>query len=296
MIKQFFFFSFLVFFSLSGFSQSKLRYRYELIGGIGPTGFLGDLGGSYANGTHLIKDYNVLATRYCLNAGVRYTTHSRFALKTMLSTAMVSGNDYLSQNAIRKNRNLNFRSPIVELSMQAEYYFVSDAPRNQFTKSRSRRKKIAIYAFAGIGTFYYDPKEQLADKHWYEVRQYHTEGQGLPGGPKQFSTLSMAVPFGLGFRKKINNRWSMGAEFGIRKTFTDYIDGVSGTYYDKAKLTQAYGVTAAALADPNLGKIDGATMAGQQRGNSKYKDCYMFLTINIGYKIGAKQHRNKVRF
>ena len=84
-------------------------------------------------------------------------------------------------------------------------------------------------------------------------------------------------------------------EFGIRKTFTDYIDGVSGNYYDQAKLIKAYGPIAGALADPNLGKIDGATMAGQERGNPRYKDTYMFLTVNVGYKF-TKSHRTRAKF
>ena len=250
-------------------------------------------------GTHLVKDYNFLATRYCANAGIRYKINPKLALKSMLSYAMVSGNDALSHDVIRNNRNLNFRSPIIELSVQTEYYLLTENSRNLFTPSGfklKKRKSLTLYIFAGIAAFYYNPFEKLNDQKWYAVKNYHLEGQGLPGGPKQFSNFSIAIPLGIGIRKKINNLWSIGVEFGIRKTFTDYIDGVSGSYYDKTKLTQAYGSIAATLADPNLGKIDGATMPGQQRGNSSYKDSYMLLSINISYKIIAKQHRKKVRF
>jgi hypothetical protein len=216
----------------------------------------------------------------------------------MLNFAMVSGNDDLSKDSIRQNRNLNFRSPIIELSVQAEYYFFSEVAKNLYTigglKSRKKKKKLSGYIFAGIGTFYYSPHEKL-DGAWYSVRKYHLEGQGLPGGAKQFSNFNIALPIGLGFKEAINKKWSIGAEFGYRKTFTDYIDGVSHNYYDKTKLTQAYGPTAAALADPNLGHISGATNAGQERGNPKYKDSYMFLTVTIGYKF-AKQHRTRAKF
>jgi hypothetical protein len=217
----------------------------------------------------------------------------------MLSFAMVSGNDALSKDAIRQNRNLNFRSPIIELSVQAEYYFISEVAKNLYTigglNSRKKRRKLSAYVFGGIGTFYYNPKEQL-NGIWYSVRKYHVEGQGLPGGPKQFSNVNVAIPIGLGFKEQLDKRLSVGFEFGIRKTFTDYIDGVSGTYYDRTKLIQAYGPIAAALADPNLGKIDGATNTGQKRGDSKYKDSYMFLTFNVGYKFGKKSHRTRAKF
>ncbi len=290
----------LILFSLSTFSQSKKKSKYEFIAGVGPTGFLGDLGGSFSNGTHFVKDYNLLSTRYCIDAGLRYKPlTSRCALKSMLSFAMVSGDDKNSKDLIRQNRNLNFRSPIVELSVQGEYYLINNVTKNRYTitgaNSGKKRTKLSIYVLAGIGIFYYNPKE-LYNGHWYSIRKYHLEGQGLPGGAKQFSNFNLALPVGLGYKEEISRRVSIGVEFGLRKTFTDYIDGVSGNYYDKTKLSQAYGATAAALADPNLGRIDGATMAGQQRGNPKYKDSYMFLTINIGYKLVVKPSRTRAKF
>jgi hypothetical protein len=298
MKRQFIIFSYLLLVSGLAFSQSRIKYKYEFIGGIGPSGFLGDLGGSYGNGSHFIKDYNILSSRFCLDGGVRYKLNQRFSVKGMLSFAMVSGSDALSKDAIRQNRNLNFRSPIVELSAQAEYYFFSEVSKNLYTigglKSRKKKKKLSGYIFAGVGTFYYSPAEKL-NGVWYNVRKYHVEGQGLPGGPKQFSNFNIALPIGIGFKEVINKKWSIGAEFGYRKTFTDYIDGVSHNYYDKTKLTQAYGPIAAALADPNLGRIPGATNAGQERGNPKFKDSYMFLTITVGYKF-AKQHRTRAKF
>ncbi len=298
MKKQLIIFNYLLLISVFAFSQSRTKYKYEFIGGIGPSGFLGDLGGSYGSGSHFIKDYNLLSSRFCFDAGVRYKIAPRFAVKGMLSLAMVSGNDDLSKDMIRQNRNLNFRSPIIELSAQAEYYFFSEVSKNLYTigglKSKKKKKKLSGYIFAGVGTFYYSPAEKL-NGVWYSIRKYHVEGQGLPGGPKQFSNFNIALPIGLGFKESINKKWSVGAEFGYRKTFTDYIDGVSHNYYDKTKLTQAYGPISAALADPNLGHIPGATLAGQERGNPKFKDSYMFLTVTIGYKF-AKQHRTRAKF
>ena len=291
-------FLFFAFLSLLTFSQTRNKYKYELLGGIGPAGFMGDLGGAPRNGTHFIRDYNFSSTRFNIDAGVRYRNNSNFAFKGMLTYAMVSGSDALTKDIIRHNRNLNFRSPIIELSGQVEYYFINEKTKNLYSiaglKSKKKRRKFAPYIFAGVGFFFYNPKEELNGK-WYSVRKNHTEGQGLPGGPKQFSNFNVAIPLGLGFRYTVNKRWSVGAEFGIRKTFTDYIDGVSGKYYDNTKIAQAYGATAAALADPNLGNIPSATTAGQERGNPKYKDSYMFLTINVGYKF-TKQHRTRAKF
>ncbi|HEX7415547.1 MAG TPA: DUF6089 family protein [Bacteroidia bacterium] len=303
-MKKIFFISLVFcFISLVSFAQVRDRYKYEFLGGIGPVGFLGDVGGGKGNGTHFLNDYNFNSTRFNINAGIRYKRISPFGFKAMLTYAMVSGSDALTDNVIRHNRNLNFRSPIVELSFQGEYYFINEKRKNLYSigglKSKKKKKKFAPYIFAGVGVFFYNPKEELAGK-WYGLRKYHVEGQGLPGGPKQYNDVSVCIPVGLGFKYVVNKRWSIGAEFGVRKTFTDYIDGVSTRYYDKAKLLQAYGATAVALADPSLGIIKGATNpsvdgTGAQRGNPKYKDSYMFFTINVGYKF-SKQHRTRAKF
>lgn len=290
---------------LSGltFAQTRNKYKYEFLGGIGPTGFLGDLGGANQNGSHFLRDYNFNSTRFNINAGVRYKKSSRFGFKAMLTYAMVSGSDAYTSDKIRHNRNLNFRSPILELTAQVEYYFINEKSKKLYSisglRSKNKNRKVTAYLFSGIGVFYYNPKEELNGK-WYSVRQYHVEGQGLPGGPKQFSNFNVAIPIGIGFRYAVSKRLSIGAELSVRKTFTDYIDGVSGRYYDKVKLQQAYGPTAVALADPSLGTIPGATSpngdgVGAQRGNPKYKDSYMFFTINVGYKF-AKQHRTRAKF
>jgi len=290
---------------LSGltFAQTKNKYKYEFIGGLGLTGFLGDLGGSDQSGSHFLKDYNFNTTRFNVNAGVRYKKGARFGFKGMLAYGVVSGDDALTEDRTRHNRNLNFRSSILELSAQVEFYFIGEKSKNLYSisglRSKKKKRNLTAYLFSGVGIFYYNPKEELNGK-WYSIRKYHIEGQGLPGGPKQFSNFNVAIPLGVGFRYMVNKRWSIGGELSFRKTFTDYIDGVSGRYYDQAKLTAAYGPIAAALADPNKGKIPGATSpngdgSGAERGNPKYKDSYMFLTVTVGYKF-AKQHRTRAKF
>src|ERR1700756_1582281 len=157
-MKKIILFIFVVLLWVPGFSQTKKKYKYEFIGGIGPTGFLGDLGGSYSNGSHFVKDYNVLSTRYCLNAGLRYKPYaSKFATKAMLSVARVSGNDDNSKDVIRQNRNLNFQSTIVEFSVQGEFYLINDAVKNRYTisglHSRKKKTKLSVYIFGGVGVF-----------------------------------------------------------------------------------------------------------------------------------------------
>jgi hypothetical protein len=156
-----------------------------------------------------------------------------------------------------------------------------------------------LYAFAGAGAFYFNPKGQTADGQWVELRPLRTEGQGLPGGPKPYSNYSYNVLAGAYYKFTVNKVWSVGLEFCFRKTFTDYIDDVSTRYYDPAALTAAYGPLSAQMADPSLGVIPSATSpAGDgtaaQRGDSQ-RDSYMSLEVTVGYIFKKKRKSARLR-
>jgi hypothetical protein len=153
----------------------------------------------------------------------------------------------------------------------------------------------------GIGGFYYNPKGLNSQAAWVALKPLHTEGQGLDGGPKQYSNFSLSIPMGGYYKLTINKIWSVGVEFSYRKTLTDYIDDVSGTYYDPTKLEAAYGPMSAQMSDPSKGRLDpnspfySATSPGgygqaAQRGD-RQKDAYMSLEISVSY-IFKKQRRS----
>ena len=56
------------------------RLRYEFFGGIGVTGFLGDLGGADQIGTHALKDMELSMTRPAFTIGGRYSILRRLAV------------------------------------------------------------------------------------------------------------------------------------------------------------------------------------------------------------------------
>ena len=89
--------------------------RLEFIAGGGATGFLGDLGGQNTPGKPFIFDYEPTTTRYSVSAGARYFLREFQAVRGYLTYAEVQGSDELTEYPNRKYRNLNFKSPIVEL-------------------------------------------------------------------------------------------------------------------------------------------------------------------------------------
>jgi hypothetical protein len=77
----------------------------------------------------------------------------------------------------------------------------------------------------------------------------------------------------------------IGLEYGIRKTFTDYIDDASKTYYDNSTLAIENGALSALMADKSTKDFPYITAAGEQRGDPRDKDSYMFAIISINYKL-----------
>jgi hypothetical protein len=285
----------------------RKRYKYELVFSTGATNFLGDVGGSNTVGTHFLKDFNLSVTRPNVGFGVRYKTNRYWAAKVDLLWAQVNGDDKLSKEPYRNNRNINFKSPIVELSGRLEGYFTKDQGGHLYRLKNvhgMKRKDLQAFGFIGIGAFWFNPKGQYTDGKWYALRPLGTEGQGLPGGAKTYSPVSMCIPIGLGMKWGFDQKWSIGLDYGMRYTLTDYIDDVSTRYYDNAAILKAKGPIAAYFADPSIARYppgvphfptQDVTAAGQERGNPKYKDAYMFMCVTVNYKIPYKR-RTRSKF
>jgi hypothetical protein len=291
----------------NNFSATKAKVRKEYILGIGACNFLGELGGANQIGTNFVKDLEFSATRPSLALGMRYKFKSRWGVKGGFYYQLLSGSDKLTQEPYRNNRNLSFRSNVFELSAQAEFYFTKEQSGHLYKIKNAKGMKnydMQAYLFVGIGGFYYNPQARYEGR-WVNLQPLGTEGQGLTGGPKKYSRVSLCIPYGIGGKYALNKDWAIGLEVGIRKTFTDYIDDVSGVYYDNSVILSERGETAAFLADPSLQNYPEAlggdatgynqTAAGEQRGDSKDKDAYMFLNITVNYKMPYKR-RTRSKF
>lgn len=277
-------------------SQRWKAYRYEISFGLGASNFLGDLGGANQIGTNYLKDLELSQTRFAASVGLRYKLSEYFALKGNLTYGQVSGEDALTEEFFRNYRNLSFKSIILEANMNFEASFMREqfGHRYRLRGVRGRRGyEMYLYGFAGIGVFHFDPKGYYQGK-WHRLQPLGTEGQGIVPSREKYSLIQLCIPLGFGFKYTFDRRWGVGLEYGMRKTFTDYIDDVSRTYYDNELIAQANGPIAAALADRSLyneylsaeGKdYSFITSAGQQRGDPRDKDAYMFAIISINYKI-----------
>ncbi|MBU0764596.1 MAG: outer membrane beta-barrel protein [Bacteroidetes bacterium] len=271
------------------------RTRYELCYGIGATNLLGELGGADQIGTDYVKDLEFAMSRPLGQIGLRYKILENVAVKGAFTAGMLKGDDKTTLEYHRNNRNLHFRSMIYEFGLQLEYSIIREKEGHRYRLRKVRGIKGYLtntYFFAGIGGFYFNPKAKWdavgGDGKWHALQPIGTEGQGMVPTRKKYSRLQVCIPVGFGFKYGLNRRWTVGLEYGLRKTFTDYIDDVSSTYYDNDLLRQAKGDMAADLADPSLSRqseIYNMTGPNQQRGDSKDKDAYMFLVLSFTYKM-----------
>lgn len=252
-------------------SASAQRSEFGAMGGC--TFYLGDL-----NQARLFKEVHPAG-----GFMFRYNISPRWAVKADFLFGKLSGSDVGTDHA---NRNLSFSSPLTEFSAEAELNFLK--LYNQTGKNR-----FSPYIFAGITLFSFNPKAELNGVS-YDLQSLGTEGQALEGGAdKRYSLTSVAIPFGIGVKFTMGRHFSIGAEWGFRYTFSDYIDDVSNVYFDNEILRAQRGDVVGDLADrtPELintttGEAMPVNVAGTQRGNVTNKDLYSFAGIFFTVKFG----------
>ena len=80
----------------------------------------------------------------------------------------------------------------------------------------------------------------------------------------------------------------MGAEYGFRKTWTDYLDDVSTTYVGTEVLSASGNNMAVVLGDRTGEVMPGYTNApGVQRGDDSLNDWYAFVGITFTIQMDA---------
>ena len=292
-------------------AQRWKTMRYEAQYGIGAGNFLGDLGGANQIGTHYFKDFEWVETRPAICIGMRYKLTEFFALKSALTFGQMRGDDKLTDYTYRNYRNLSFKSNILEFATQFEASFYREQLGHRYRLRGIKGQKgfeLYSYGFLGLGAFYFNPQGQDKNGNWVSLQPLGTEGQGLVPTRQKYNRVQICIPIGIGFKYTINQKWGIGIEYGLRYTFTDYIDDVSTTYFSSDKLRAVYGKTPDgkdayvsnasgifSIADKS-NKNDPSKMpitaAGQQRGDPRFTDSYMFLMITLNHKI--KTGRNNL--
>lgn len=207
----------------------------------------------------------------------RYTIDTRWSVRMSASLATVKGTS--SKQSILPDAGLSFSSKITDITAVVEFNFFS-----YFTGSA--RSIVTPYIFGGLGIFMFKPTTGGID-----LRSLGTEGQNNGYlGRAPYATTGFGIPFGLGGKFSLTKRLSLQVYWEVHKTFTDYLDDVSTTYYLDGKLIQS-GDIAAVMSDPNRNH-----MPGMQRGDPKTKDWYTLYGFSLTYTFdltSSKKCRNE---
>lgn len=274
MKKHSFILIFILLASLSGYAQ-KHKKSAEIGLFLGGSYYIGEL--------NPVKHLNQF-TKPAAGFVFRYNINTRLAARANFLVGSLEAHDSFLESSAAQQRNLSFKSPLQELSAQLEFNFFDYQIGNE-------KRKFSPYIFFGLAVFKFNPQGQLPNGNWVALQPLGTEGQGLDGGAskKKYKLIQMSIPFGVGAKANLSKNIGIAFEWGMRKTFTDYLDDVSKKYYDPAALAVARGTTAAVLSDQSIGTDPGFTNTGRQRGNPTNKDWYSFVGIVLTVKLKEKR-------
>lgn len=224
----------------------------------------------------------------------RYNYGPYLTFKGTAVYGQIEGSDKNYQSdPYRKRRNLSFKSDIIEFSIQGEWNIRGyEDTRTSFGWSPYLFGGISVFRFNPKAQFHYvaglhDPSLQAQDGDWIELQPLGTEGQETTkfNDKRRYALTQLSVPFGAGIKWQLDGNWAFGVEFGLRKTFTDYLDDVSSIYVDNIIVGGASGPMAVALKDRAAEVGEAPFENGDPRGNSKTKDWYMIGGITLTYRI-----------
>ena len=222
-------------------------------------------------------------------AYIKHNVNERVSLRGSLNLAFIGADDKDAVQAFNLERNLHFKSTLIEFSGIVEYNLVPF----EYSKSSLGGKRTAPYVFGGLALIGFNPEAEFTNadgsKEWVELHPLGTEGQEIIGtdAPDKYSRAQFAVPIGAGIKWALGQNWRLAFEVGHRFTFTDYLDDVSGFYVSNDIVRAANGEKAAALADrrQELDPSIALAPAGARRGDPESKDSYLFFGFSLGYVL-----------
>jgi len=169
-------------------SISAFSQRSELGFGLGTFNYTGDL----------VRSYNLRFSKPAATVFYRANLSPVVSFRAGITGGKLGAHE-TPIDAFAAQRNASFNIFLFEASTVMEYHFLNWRETKRFVR-------FTPYLFAGLGLF------------------------GIAGNAEktsEYSNIQGAVPFGGGFKYVYNPKWYFALEFGVRKTFSDYIDNIS---------------------------------------------------------------------
>jgi len=245
--------------------SAQFRYGYFSVGvSGGSTNYLGDLD----------DDFTFRVSKPGVGVDVKYRFNPFMSARIGFFQGWARAADSTSSNEARARRNLHFRTPITEANAQVIFDFIPNDRRFNY------RPPFTPYVFFGVSLFKFNP-QALYQGRWVDLQPVGTEGQqtGLPEYPAPYALVQVAIPMGAGMRFALTDFIDLELETGFRKTFTDYLDDVSGEYPDQNLLSEQGQL----LSDPIDRQVfpQGAREVNGIRGDATQTDWYIYTNARL---------------
>jgi len=177
-----------VFIFLFLISAGLIAQRSEVGFGIGTFNYTGDL----------VRTYNFKYSKPAATVFYRSNLSKVVSFRAAFTAGKLGASEK-PIDAFAVNRNASFNLFLLEASTVMEYHFLNWRETKRFVR-------FTPYLFAGLGLF------------------------GVSGNAQknaEYSKVQGSIPFGAGVKYIYNPKWYLSLEFGIRKTFFDYLDNIS---------------------------------------------------------------------
>lgn len=162
--------------------------RSEVGFGLGTFNYTGDL----------VRSYNFKYSKPAATVFYRNNISTVVSFRAAFTAGKIGASEK-PIDAFGARRDASFDMFMFEASTIMEYHFLNWRDTKRFVR-------FTPYFFAGLGLF------------------------GMSGNADktaEYSNIQPAIPFGGGVKYVYNPKWYLSLEFGVRKTFFDYLDNVS---------------------------------------------------------------------
>ena len=201
------------------------------------------LGTSFYNGDISITPKNAFQQmRPAFGIYGKYILNPSWAIRGQFLHGTLFGDEKrFPVSTYRQTRGFSFESPINELSVQAEWHALK---LDKGFSIDNEDPFLSFYVFGGLGGAFFNPAT-----NYNEPNPLYDNVSIDKDTIVSTSTLSLLA--GGGVQMKLTDNWYLGSEFGMRKTFSDYLDKIS------------------------------------LLGSPRVKDYYFFWGLTIGYRFGG---------
>lgn len=222
------------------FGQNATAQKYEVGGGAGVAAYSGDIIRRIDPG-QLGLQGTLFGKRNFDNV---------WSLRAGVNLARINGADSIRPiDQLAELRDSRFRAGLVEVSAIMEFNFLD------FLRNNSEFRW-SPYAFFGLG-------------YTFVIARGNTFAFNRS---EDYSLNTLVIPFGGGVKYRLNDRWTLALEVGVRPTFTDYLDKIDSLEPAIPRLQNP--------AAPN-------EPYGINFGNPNDKDWYYFTGLMLSYTIAG---------